>query len=261
MSGHVEIVTPVQSHEFLDSWYELSDASHFWFKWRAKAFIRQLADLDIPLDQEWNVLDVGCGVGVLRKQLEIETKWNVSATDLDYGALQQAGEGRGTVMYYDITEKRPEFEKKYDAILLFDVLEHIEDTAPFIEALLFHLKKDGFLFVNVPAMQSLFSKYDEIAGHFRRYDTKDLPFEFSKFPIDTKDVRFWGLANVPILFLRKQFLSFFGKNKSDEQIIQDGFKPPNELINKLFVSIMNVETFLLKKPFLGSSVLWTGQKK
>lgn len=260
MTSKVEIITPLQSHEFLDSWYELSDESHFWFQWRLTAFLSQLKHLKIPFDANWKVLDVGCGVGVLRKQVEAETNWTIDATDLDYDALQQSDEGRGRLLYYDITEKRPEYREKYDAILLFDVLEHIENTQPFIEAVLFHLKKGGFLFINVPALQSLYSKYDETVGHFRRYNTESLPAEFVKFPIETKDVRFWGMANVPILLLRQIYFAIFGKNKQEEQIVRDGLKPPNEFVNKCFISLMNAETAVTKKPFTGSSVLWAGKK-
>lgn len=260
MSEQIEIITPLQTHEFLDSWYELSDEKHFWFVWRLRAFLQQLKDLKIPTNSSLKVLDVGCGAGILKKQLEAATDWSVDATDLDYSALQKIENGRGQVFYYDVTTKYDEFKEKYDAILLFDVLEHIEITPPFIESLLFHLKKDGFLFINVPALQTLYSKYDEVAGHFRRYNTNDLPKEFTGFSLKAKDIRFWGLINVPLLFLRKQILSLFGKNKSEEKIIQQGFKPPNPLSNKILLELMKIETQLLKSPPFGSSVLMVLQK-
>jgi 2-polyprenyl-3-methyl-5-hydroxy-6-metoxy-1,4-benzoquinol methylase len=143
MSEQVEILTPLQKYEFLESFYELSDDSHFWYKWRAQAFLQQLKDLQIPLNDNLKVLDIGGGKGVLRKQLEAVTNWDIDVTDLDYNGLQQAIAGRGRTMYYDINEKRPEFKEKYDAILLFDVLEHIEHTKPFIQSLLFHLNRGG----------------------------------------------------------------------------------------------------------------------
>jgi len=89
MSVDVKIVTPLKEHKFLDSWYELSDEKHFWFEWRFRAFLRQLKDLEMPLNANWNVLDVGCGTGVLQKQIETVTDWTVDSTDLDYQALRQ----------------------------------------------------------------------------------------------------------------------------------------------------------------------------
>jgi 2-polyprenyl-3-methyl-5-hydroxy-6-metoxy-1,4-benzoquinol methylase len=257
----VKIVTPLQNHKFLDSWYELSNENHFWFRWRVKAFLQQLNDLKIPLQKDWKVLDIGCGTGILQKQIESATNWTVDSTDLDYQALCHAEQGRGQIMYYDIIEKNPEFKEKYDAVILFDVIEHIEDTDTFIESVLFHIKKDGFLFVNVPALQSLFSRYDEVQGHFRRYNKIEINQEFNNFPMKTLDIRYWGLINIPLILARKIFLASVHQKKSKEQIFRQGFEPPNNLINSCLIGLMNCETFFIKKPIKGSSVLWAGQKK
>jgi 2-polyprenyl-3-methyl-5-hydroxy-6-metoxy-1,4-benzoquinol methylase len=50
-----------------------------------------------------------------------------------------------------VLEKREEFRNQYDVAILFDVIEHIEPTRPFLEAVLFHLKPGGILLVNEPA--------------------------------------------------------------------------------------------------------------
>ena len=59
----------------------------------------------------------------------------------------------------------------YDMILLMDVIEHIDDDVGFLTAALKHLKSDGVVVINVPAHMSFYSKYDEVAGHKRRYNT------------------------------------------------------------------------------------------
>ena len=91
----IEIISPLQPYAFMESWYELSDESHFWFQWRLAALQRQLKDLNFPTQKKLKVLDVGCGTGVLRSQLEAVTAWDVDATDLDYRALQHAIRGGG----------------------------------------------------------------------------------------------------------------------------------------------------------------------
>src|SRR5207249_290620 len=158
--------------------------------------------LNFPLRERLKVLDVGCGTGVLRSQLEAATPWTIDATDLDYNALGRVKPGRGRTLYYDILEERAELKENYDVVLLFDVLEHIEQTQPFIKSLLFHLKAGGSLIVNVPALQFLYSRYDEIAGHVRRYNTETLQDELLRFAIAVRDIRYWGLANIPLLLIR-----------------------------------------------------------
>jgi predicted SAM-dependent methyltransferase len=47
-------------------------------------------------------------------------------------------------------------------------------TQPFLKALLRQLKTQGLLLINVPALQFLYSHYDEIVGHILRYDKRTL---------------------------------------------------------------------------------------
>ena len=58
--------------------------------------------------------------------------------------------------------------KKYDAILYLDVLEHIKNDRLEIKHAFKCLKKGGFLIINVPAFNYLYSKFDKDVGHFRK---------------------------------------------------------------------------------------------
>lgn len=261
MSGEnsIEFLSPLQPYAFMESWYDLSDASHFWFQGRLAALQQQLKDLHFPTQKNLKVLDVGCGTGVLRAQLEAMTAWEVDATDLDYNALQHAKPGRGRILYYDILETKADLHEHYDVVMLFDVLEHIDATQPFIAALLQHIKPGGHLIVNVPALQWLYSRYDQVQGHVRRYNPTTLAQEFQAFPLQIKDTRYWGLVNVPLIWARKLWLAM-ARGQSNEEIFQQGFKPPSPSVNEALLRLMRLELSLMKRPFLGSSVLLVGEK-
>lgn len=259
MSKHVEIISSIQDHSFVESYYENSDESHFWFQWRVKALFTQLSAAKIPTNEKWKVLDVGGGVGVVRKQLESMTNWDVDFTELDYKGLCASEPGRGRTIYYDIMEERDEFKGRYDAIVLFDVLEHIKETKPFLQALANHLKPNGILIVNVPALQLLYSNYDRAVGHIKRYGKDDARSEIESVGLKILDNRFWGFTLVPIALLRKLYLSL-KIDKSDEKLSEEGFKPPSEFVNSMFKTVMNVETKLTKTPPFGSSLLLLARK-
>ena len=259
MSESVEIISQIQDHSFIESWYDLTDASHFWFNWRMVAALRQLNDLGVPLKSELRALEVGCGTGVLREQFEAASNWVVDATDLDHAALSKARPSRGRTMYYDIFEEVEELKEAYDVLILFDVLEHIQNTKPFIRSLLKHLKPGGLLLINVPAMQPLYSDYDKVAGHMKRYSKRSLREEFIDFNLKIEEMRYWGFTMLPILFVRKLLLMIL-KNQSTDQIIQRGFRPPNAFTNSAFKRIMRAETAILPKPLVGSSLLMVGRK-
>ncbi len=65
-------------------------------------------------------------------------------------------------------------ERRFDAILYVDVLEHIEDDLAEISAAGARLAPEGKLIVLSPAHPWLFSPFDAAIGHFRRYDRESL---------------------------------------------------------------------------------------
>ena len=159
---------------FPTEWYEANSEDHFWFQWRARAAAALIARLGLPTGQPLRVFDVGCGTGITARQLGADDLLGVRRRRPQLEALKRCSGGLDRVLYYDVLEKREEFRDRYDVAILFDVIEHIEPTRPFLDAVLFHLKPGGILLVNVPALMTLFSVYDKVAGHYRRYDRQML---------------------------------------------------------------------------------------
>jgi hypothetical protein len=162
------------------------------------------------------------------------------------------------VLYYDILEKHPQFCELYDIAILFDVIEHIENTKPFLDAAFYHLKPGGVLLVNVPALMALFGEYDMVAGHYRRYTQKTLAEEFAPFDATIADQVYWGFSMIPLLYLRKLVLK---GSIDDNQTIRTGFSPPSPIAHAFLKSAMKLETTLLKRPPLGSSVMSAIRKR
>ncbi len=57
----------------------------------------------------------------------------------------------------------------HDAVILINVLEHIEDDVAALHQLRKTLSTGGHLLLFVPALPFLFSKFDRLHGHYRRY--------------------------------------------------------------------------------------------
>ncbi len=258
MSGRVESISKPRPHSFIEEWYELGDESHFWFQWRFAAARQFLKSARLPLDEPLRALEVGCGTGVLRTQFERETNWTVDATDLNYGALSKVTPGRGRVMYYDVTEQIKEFREVYDVAILFDVLEHVRDPIHFLQAIAAHLKPNGVLIVNVPALPSMFGKYDEAAGHLRRYKKSTLHFTLSESRFRVMALCYWGMALVPVLLARKWWHKL-ARKQSEAQVIRSGFHSAPAM-NGWLQRVGRIETSLLSCPPAGSSLLALARK-
>jgi phospholipid N-methyltransferase len=72
-----------------------------------------------------------------------------------------------------------EINEKFDTIIYFDVLEHIENDLEETQKASQKIDKDKYLIFSVPAYQSLYSSFDKSVGHFKRYNKNDF-FELSK---------------------------------------------------------------------------------
>ena len=65
-------------------------------------------------------------------------------------------------------------DQRYDAIVLLNVLEHIEDDAEALREVRDGLEPDGRATVLVPAFELLYSRFDAAVGHYRRYRLPEL---------------------------------------------------------------------------------------
>jgi 2-polyprenyl-3-methyl-5-hydroxy-6-metoxy-1,4-benzoquinol methylase len=247
----IEYLSPVVETEFPENWYELADATHFWMQWRLDVTLRLLDRLGVPRDRELRALDIGCGAGLFRQQIESATRWFVDATDLNLPALRMAAVSRGRTLYYDVTREDPALVGTYDVCFLFDVIEHVPDERALLSSALRHLRPGGHLLVNVPAVQSLFSAYDVAAGHLRRYSRRTLRAAFTGLADDVRAVQYWGLSLVPLVAARRVMV---GKTPTADTI-RVGFQPPSQAINSALKTLSKVELGLLPRPPLGTSVL------
>lgn len=60
-------------------------------------------------------------------------------------------------------------EEAFNAVILINVLEHIQDDERLLKTIYRMLKPVGYLLIFVPAMPSLYGSLDRKFGHYRRY--------------------------------------------------------------------------------------------
>ena len=115
------------------------------------------------------VLDFGAGIGTL--SVLWEKLFNVKPDCLEIDNNQKnIISKRGYVCYSQIFD----LKKKYDLIYSSNVFEHIEDDVSVMKILRSHLVSGGILSIYVPACRSIYGYFDEYAGHYRRYQRREL---------------------------------------------------------------------------------------
>ena len=236
-----------------DEWYQFVSPDHFWMRWRHGGILRAVRSSGVELERG---LEIGCGSGVARNMLEEDLDIPVDGCDLNRAGLEMAQPGRGQLFFYDILEFEPSMLGKYDVVFLLDVLEHIRDDAAFLVAALRHLRPGGMVVVNVPAGMFLFSQYDRVTGHVRRYSRQTLADLFHRSQIELRGLTHWGFSMVPVLLARKIYLTMIPPSET----MRVGFAPPNKFVQSLFEGLKDIEMALPTGVPFGTSLLAWGTR-
>jgi SAM-dependent methyltransferase len=149
-------------HEVYDAFYRAEDA-HWWFMARRR-LIRAVLERLYPAGG-LEIADVGCGTGGM---MELLGRYG-RVTGVD-----EAPEAREYCARRGFSGVLTPAEwalssATYDLITAFDVVEHIEDDHGFLRQLRTRIRPGGRLLVTVPAYPFLWSRFDEMNHHHRRY--------------------------------------------------------------------------------------------
>jgi len=255
MNKELKILSSPAPVSMADEWFEIASADHFWMRWRFNVIVRKLEKF-ANIRPDMKFLEIGCGHGQFLKQCNGVFSATVDGCDLNLYALRKIEDTPGDIYVYNIHEKNEQMLNKYHGIFMLDVIEHIDDDKSFLHDAIEHLSPDGLIVINVPALESLYSEYDVVAGHKRRYAKGDLVSLFENCGIQPFYVGYWGFSLLGIAFIRKLYLKFVPKNR----VIKRGFSPRNSTINFVLKILMRIELKLFKSSILGTSVIGIGKK-
>lgn len=125
-------------------------------------------------------------------------------------------------------------KKKYDTILYLDVLEHIKsDKKEFLNGFRC-LKKNGFLIINVPAFNFLYSEFDKDINHYKRYEIKDFLNFLENVNYKEKKLFYYDSLGFLLSLTAKLLTKKNYKNNFDIKIkFWDALIPMSRLLDKL----------------------------
>ena len=169
---------------------------HPWWQARAALTLDLLDRLGIHPPAE--VLDAGCGWGVTLEALE-RRGYHVLGMDISRRALQQLDRPSRRLVEADLAQPLGHITVASDAVLALDVIEHLDDDRAAVARLGMLVRPGGALIVSVPALPALFTEFDAIQGHRRRYLPETLGAAFADSGLLLDRVFWWGRWLVPAL--------------------------------------------------------------
>jgi SAM-dependent methyltransferase len=151
------------------------------------------------------ILDAGCGWGVTLEALE-SRGYRATGLDVSRQALDRLDRPNRTLIEADLTrpfESAAVADCAFDAVLALDVIEHLDDDAAALKNLARLVRPDGLVVVSVPALPELFSDFDQIQGHRRRYRPDGLRAAFEAAGLEVNQLFWWGSWLVPLFRARR----------------------------------------------------------
>lgn len=214
-------------------YYEQLEANHWWWKARKKIL------LDLMLHKqhspEQTLLDVGCGAGILLR--ELEEYFSCYGIEPDPFLANQARKNtaKATILPGSLPYQIPHNLPQFDYIILADVLEHIKEDTVALQKIQELLKPEGILIINVPAHMHLWSKHDEDNNHFRRYSQYALSVLLTNSGLTDLNTHYWGHLLAPIVFFARKMIPKFLKASGAE------IKIPNRMFTALLTNYVYFE--------------------
>ena len=138
---------------------------HWWFRGRRELVASVLRE---RLPQGARVLDIGCGTGFVLERLLDD--FDAHGLEPDPGVRARASERAAPRIRPGSTDDLSALGgQTFDAVLLLDVLEHVDDDVAALRSARPAIAQGGMLLATVPAYPGLWSSHDVRNAHRRRY--------------------------------------------------------------------------------------------
>lgn len=154
--------------------YYRNERDHWWFRARESILRRQMERMislgRIPFRPR--ILNIGIATG--RSSQWLGELGDVVSLEYDSECCRLTRKRTGLEVVEGTVLDLPWESNSFDVVCAFDVIEHVDDDAGAVAEMKRVCRKDGILFVTVPASPLLWSEHDEINHHFRRYRIDEL---------------------------------------------------------------------------------------
>lgn len=218
------------------------EGSNFWFRVRNDLILWALRRYAPELT---SFLEIGCGTGFVLSGIAR----NFPGVELHGSEIFTAGLGFAaqrlpSVNLMQMDARKIPFCEEFDAIGLFDVLEHVDQDDVVLSQIHNALKPGGMLLLTVPQHGWLWSRYDDYAFHLRRYDAVTLHKKVKSAGFEIVRSSSFVSSLLPAMMVSRLLAK-----KTDVP-----YDPTSELeissgLNRLFAKILGAELAVIKSGF------------
>ena len=223
---------------------------HWWWRSREAEILRHL-NRHMRRDGSNSILDVGCGDGLFFDKLE--SFGSVTGVEADPNTMTPDNRWRHQI-HCQFFDDQFQPNKKYDAILMLDILEHMPDAPGALRHAKTLLNENGVLIATVPAFNSLWTSHDDLNHHVVRYSKKTFCPIVSENGFNVIDSRYLYHWTCPVKLAIRLKESIFGAQPKSPTV-------PATFVNQCCFYLSKLEQATISRlgmPF-GSSLMVIGQ--
>lgn len=192
------------------------------------------------------IMEIGCSSGHLLALLDKEIpNATLIGADIVYAPLLKLAEKHTNIpmLRFDLLSC-PLPDNSVDAIILLNVLEHIEDDTAALKQIKRILKPGGVAIIEVPAGPHLYDLYDKALLHFRRYLLTDLNKQVSDLDFKIVKKSHLGFFIYPGFWFVKQRNKRLSNETVENQkrIVEKNIRDTGS--SKLMHQLMKIELLL-----------------
>lgn len=222
---------------------------HWWFSTKRR-IILSLIDHHCKLTKESTILDIGCGSGLMLDDLK--QRGQLSGMDMSEEAISFSKElYDGPIKKGALPDDIPYPTDYFDLITALDVIEHVDDDVGSLKSMKRHLRPGGTAIITVPAYMFMWTHFDELNEHKRRYTRGELKLKLLNAGFVIERISYYNTFLFPFIVLIRFFNNAIGRDG------QTDVDMPSKLINSILKAIFGFERYFLPHlafPF-GVSVL------
>ncbi len=237
------------------------EQKHFWHIGRRELIFDMLRRSISGLFR-FDMLEIGCGNGSILAYLK-QKGVNIEGGDIFLEGLKFCRRRTTSINLYQFDVTALPFKNNLDLIGLFDVLEHIDDDVKALSEINSALKSDGYLILTVPAYQYLWSDFDEISYHKRRYGKHDIVDKLNTAGFKIRRYTYFMFFLFPLLAFIRLVRRANPKSNNSARVSNKTLELRTiPVINGIFLALLRFEKYLIRYislPF-GSSILILAQK-
>ena len=203
-------------------------------------------------------IEIGCGDGY---NLRVFQKKGMTGIGIDASAeaIQKAKEKNLPGIRLVHADATKVSLKKSGILFLLNVLEHVEHDGEFLKKIHKLLKREGYLFLAVPAHSKAYGYADKNAGHYRRYDKQQLCHLLQETGFQVEEMFSVGFPVCNFYtWVFNTYCKFRGDNQFDQKKTyvsgiegQPGYYPPvfqiaSKVLFPIFSILIKIDALFLK---------------